>query len=412
MTSASSLLHELAALGPPPGANRPGLSAIEEEAIALVAARCREHGLEVERDAVGNLVARLLGRRPDLGEVWTGSHVDTVPAGGRFDGALGVALAVEAVGRLAADAPLERTVAVVVLRDEEGWRFGNGLFGSRALLGAVSAEELGSRDAAGVSIAEALAATGRAAPTPGTPTLAPPAVFVEAHVEQGSVLARRDAPVGVVTAITGMLGYEVRFEGRAGHAGTTAWADRRDALVAAAAYTVALRDAVRELPDAVVTVGRLVVEPGATNVVPRRAVLSVDARAPEREGLAALGRLVASLAQRVAADERCTVAVDQRFTSPPVPMDATIRDRMWDAIAATGGEPVALPSGAGHDAATFAGAGVRTGMLFVRSLADGASHTPGEHTDAAAITIAADVLTSVLADLASPDIVPDRGQGA
>jgi allantoate deiminase len=300
----------------------------------------------------------------------------------------------------------------VVLRDEEGWRFGNGLFGSRALLGSVDAEELALVDAGGVSIAEALAAVGRTAPAPGVPSLPPPAAFLEAHVEQGSVLDRLGAPVGVVSAITGMLGYEVRFEGRAGHAGTTAWPDRRDALVAAAAYTLALRDAARELPDAVVTVGRLVVEPGATNVIPRRAVASVDARAPEREGLAALERLVASVAERVAAAEGCTVAIDRRFAIPPVPMDATMRDRMGEAIAATGHEPIALPSGAGHDAATFAGAGIPTGMLFIRSLADGASHTPDEHTDGAAIAVAADVLTSVLADLASPDIVPDRGQGA
>lgn len=412
MTIATSLLDELAAIGPPPGANRPGLSAVEEEALCLVAKRCRDHGLEVERDAVGNLVARLLGRRPALGEIWTGSHVDTVPAGGRFDGALGVALAVEAVGRLAAGPQLERTVAVVVLRDEEGWRFGNGLFGSRVLLGAVGAEELEVCDAGGVSVAEALAAEGRAAPAPGAPTLAAPAAFLEAHVEQGSVLARRDAPVGIVTAIAGMLGYEVRFEGRAAHAGTTAWPDRRDALVAAAAFTLGLREAAREVPDAVVTVGRLVVEPGATNVIPRRAVVSVDARAPERGGLAALERLVASLAERVAAEERCTVAIDQRLATPPVPMDATIRDRMGEAIAATGCERVALASGAGHDAATFAEAGIPTGMLFVRSLADGASHSPEEHTDDAAITVAADVLTSVLADLASPDTVPRGGQGA
>jgi hydantoinase/carbamoylase family amidase len=412
MSITSSLLDELAAIGPPPGANRPGLSAVEEEAISVVAARCRDHGLEVERDAVGNLVARLIGRRPDIGEVWTGSHVDTVPAGGRFDGALGVALAVEAVGRLAAGPQLERTVAVVVLRDEEGWRFGNGLFGSRALLGAVGAEELELRDAEGVSVAEALAAVGRAGPTPGVPSLAAPAAFLEAHVEQGSVLNRRGAPVGVVTAITGMLGYEVQFEGRAAHAGTTAWADRRDALVAAAAYALALRGAARELPDAVATVGRLVVEPGATNVVPRRAVVSVDARAPEPGTLEGLEGLVASLAERVAAEEGCTVAIERRFATPPVPMDATIRDRIGEAIAATGREAVALPSGAGHDAATFAEAGIPTGMLFVRSLADGASHTPDEQTDAAAITVAADVLTTVLADLASPDIVPRGGQGA
>src|SRR5205823_834854 len=181
------------AIGGGRGANRPALTREEQQAFELAARWMEEAGLEVSWDAVGNLVGRLPGRRPELPEVWSGSHLDSVPAGGRFDGALGVVAALEAVERVG---PQERTVGVVSFRDEEGWRFGRGCFGSRALCGALAAGELETRDSEGVSIAEAIAALRLAAAT----RQALPGSYLEVHVEQGPALARAEAPLGVVTA--------------------------------------------------------------------------------------------------------------------------------------------------------------------------------------------------------------------
>jgi acetylornithine deacetylase/succinyl-diaminopimelate desuccinylase-like protein len=231
-------LDELYAIGGGPGANRPGYSAAEDEAHRLAAEWMREAGLEPEVDAAGNLI----GRRGEA-RVWTGSHLDSVPNGGKFDGALGVVAGIEAAGRLPG-APL----AVVAFRAEE-----TGAMGSKRL------------------------------------TELPPA-FLELHIEQGPVLERLGEPVGVVTAIAGQAGGRVVFEGRADHAGTTPMSSRDDALVDAARFVLHVRECARE--PAVATVGAIEVEPNAANVVAARVTVSVDARAPEAAGLDELVRAI------------------------------------------------------------------------------------------------------------------------
>src|SRR5215210_5108714 len=214
-------LEQLYAIGGGQGANRLGGSAQEDEAHELVAGWMREAGLEVERDEAGNLYGRLAGRRPELPEVWTGSHLDSVPGGGRFDGALGVVGGLEAVERAGRQ---QRTLTVVAFREEEGCR-GPGCVGSRALC----SREL---DPA-------------------------PAAFVELHIEQGPQLEAAGAPLGVVTGIAATARGEVVFDGRAGHAGTTPMGSRADALVAAAEFVLRLRDAAAAVDRAVATVGRI-----------------------------------------------------------------------------------------------------------------------------------------------------------
>lgn len=231
-------LEELYAIGGGPGANRPGYSAAEDEAHRLAAGWMREAGLEVGADGAGNLI----GRRGD-GRVWTGSHLDSVPNGGKYDGALGVAAGIEAAARLG-DVPL----AVVAFRAEE-----TGPMGSKSL-----AER-------------------------------PPA-FVEVHVEQGGELERLGEPLGVVTAIGGQVRGHVVFEGRADHAGTTPMDLRDDALVKAAGFVLRVRECAREPARA--TVGFLEVEPNAANAVPARVTASVDVRAPSAE---LLDELVAAI---------------------------------------------------------------------------------------------------------------------
>jgi acetylornithine deacetylase/succinyl-diaminopimelate desuccinylase-like protein len=316
-------IERIAAIG-----DRPGYSAQEDEAHRLAAEWIREAGLEVEVDEAGNLI----GRRGDA-RVWTGSHLDSVPGGGRYDGVLGVLAGIEAAERLR-DAP----IGVVAFRAEE-----TGPMGSRALA------EL-------------------------------PQAFLELHIEQGPVLERAGEPLGVVTAIAGQARGTVVFEGRADHAGTTPMAIRDDALVKAARFVQHVRDCARA--GAVATVGAVSVEPNAANVVPARVTVSVDARAPSAQQL---DELVAA------------IGFEPTWRLEPVAMSGP----PFEALAALLPDAPRLVSGAGHDAMVLAAAGVPTGMLFVRSLNGGVSHSPDELTSNEDIALAADVLTEALRQLSA-----------
>jgi acetylornithine deacetylase/succinyl-diaminopimelate desuccinylase-like protein len=326
-------LDELYAIGGGPGANRPHPSAAEDEAHELASSWLADAGLDVEVDRNGNL----LGESRRGADVWVGSHLDSVPRGGRYDGALGVVAAIEAVERIGAG-------SVVVFRGEEV-----GCVGSRALVAS------------------------------GDPL---PRAFVELHVEQGPVLADAEAPLGVVTGIVGYARGELVVDGRAGHAGTTPMAGREDALVAAAAEILRVRDAALAIPGAVATIGQVEVEPGGANVIPSRVRMSLDVRAPDAERLDALLARVAFVpSYRVE---------HARFTG-------TAPDALRVAIAKRGLPLVELPSGAGHDAGILASAGVDAAMLFVRSLNGGVSHSPDELSSDEDVLLGVDVLADALA---------------
>ena len=274
-------LEQLYEIGGGPGANRVHGTPEEDAAHELAAAWMRGAGLEVGVDANGNLLGRS-AVRPD---VWTGSHLDSVPQGGRFDGTLGVVAGIEAVERAGAG-------SVVVFRGEEV-----GCVGSHAL----------------VASGDAL-----------------PSAFLEVHIEQGPVLEQADAPLGVVTAIVGYVRGERVFEGRAGHAGTTPMAGREDALVAAAEAVLALGEAARGIEGAVATVGQLTVEPGGSNVIPSRVRISVDARAPDSERLDALVEaidFVPSRADRAGADGGVASRAAARRADEPGPTRSRARVR-------------------------------------------------------------------------------------
>jgi allantoate deiminase len=386
-------LHQLAEIGRVDGlqgTTRPGLGRREQRACELVAAWMAEAGLDVGWDAHGNLFGALAGTRPGAGEVWSGSHLDTVPDGGRFDGALGVLCGLEAVvanGRRAA------TQRVVVFRDEEGWRFGGGCFGSRAVCGRLAAGELKARDADGVSVAEALAAL---AIEPGGSPAGLPSSYVELHIEQGPELERRGFALGEVTAIAGMAGFAIEFTGEPGHAGTVPMPGRRDALTAAAEFVLRMRAATLSIPEAVSTVGNLRIAEPAANVIPGRVSLTLDLRAPAAAALASLADDVPAVAAAAAAEAGCAEVVETTWRLPPAPMSDRVRTAIRDAATATGHPIAALPSGAGHDAGILAAAGVEAGMLFVRSRNNGASHRPDELTDEADVAAAIEVLTTTL----------------
>jgi acetylornithine deacetylase/succinyl-diaminopimelate desuccinylase-like protein len=329
-------LDELYAIGGGPGANRSHPGPHEDAAHELAAGWLREAGLAVEVDTHGNL----LGRSSRRDDVWVGSHLDTVPQGGKYDGALGVVAAIEAVEAVEAG-------SVVVFRGEEV-----GCVGSHALC----------------------TETGL------------PSAFLELHIEQGPVLADANAPLGVVTGIVGYARGALIFPGRAGHAGTMPMAGREDALVAAAAAIVRIDETARALPGAVATVGQIEVEPGGVNVIPSRVRISVDARAPDR---ARLDELVAA------------IGFEPARRTEPVELSETCRAALRDEIAARGVPVVEVASGAGHDAGILAAAGVESGMLFVRSLNGGVSHSPDELSSEEDIAVAVEVLTGALRRLAT-----------
>jgi allantoate deiminase len=365
------------------GANRPAYSGAEDAAHALVAGWMREQGLEVERDLAGNLYGRLPGAQPELAEVWTGSHLDSVPRGGRFDGPLGVVGGLEAVVRLG---PQERTLCVVAFRDEEGARFGRGCFGSRALCGQLEEGELETRDEEGVSVREAVGAE-----VSQGGWLVAPAAYVELHIEQGPVLDRLDAPLGIVASIVGLARLSVTFRGVAGHAGTTPMSSRDDALVKAAGFVLGVQKAAAGT-EAVATVGQLSVEPGAANVIPSRVPLTVDARAPDEATLTAV--LAAIKAEAAVAE------VEQLRRTAPVPMDEQARTALRESLGELGLPAPELNSGAGHDAGVLGFAGVPAVMLFVRSRNGGVSHSPDEHSEPEDVELGVTALAGALRRLA------------
>jgi hydantoinase/carbamoylase family amidase len=321
-----------------------------------------------------------------LPEVWTGSHLDSVPGGGRFDGPLGVLGGLEAVRRIGGQL---RTLTVVAFRDEEGWRFGRGCFGSRALCGRLEPEELATRDAGGVMLGDAI---GR--PVPAGGWLEPPHAYVELHIEQGPVLAGLDAALGVVTSIVGLARLRLTCAGRAGHAGTTPMAGRDDALCRAAELVLGTRDAAVSVGSgAVATIGKLAVLPGAANVIPGRVDAIVDARAPSEE---TLQQLLDTLAHAAGGAELAPL----RRTSP-VAMADLVQKALAASIEALGLPAPRLHSGAGHDAGVMGQAGVPSGMLFVRSLEGGISHAPEERSDPEDVELGIQALAGALQRLAS-----------
>jgi allantoate deiminase len=320
----------------------------------LVAGWMQEAGLRTREDAVGNLI----GRRGEGPVLMLGSHLDTVIDAGRYDGPLGVLVAIEAAER--ADRPLE----VVGFADEEGCRFGTAYLGSSALTGRFDPAWLDLRDADGVRLGDLVGDVG--------PARDDVLGYVEVHIEQGPVLERLGEPVGVVTAIAGQSHAEVTFAGEAGHAGTVPIEDRRDALVAAAEWVLAVERAGG-------TVGRLEVEPGVRNVIPGRVTATLDLRHPDDATRAITIEGLRSRASRVA------VAWHDTGDVPAVAMD--------DRLSAAFGVATRLPSGAGHDAAMMAHI-APAAMLFVRSR--GGSHNPAEAVEEADVAVALDALERLL----------------
>ena len=360
-----------------------------------------ERELRVDHDRNGNLWAWWDGEHPGRDAIVTGSHLDSVPDGGAFDGPLGVVSGFAALDELRARGLTpRRPVGVAAFGEEEGARFGVACLGSRLLTGAISpAAARGLTDASGVSLAAAMTGAGLdpAAIGPDDDRLRGIAAYVELHIEQGSALAGRGAAIGLAAGIWPHGRWRVDFTGRADHAGTTRIPDRRDPMLPFAATVLAARQAAAD-HEALATIGKVVAEPGAANAICSAVRCWLDARAPDEATLERVIAQVTAAAQAAAADHQVSVSVSQESATPPVRFDSGLRDRLAAALAARGITAPVLPTGAGHDAGVLA-ARLPTAMLFVRN-PSGVSHSPAEHADPADCEAGVAALTAVLEELA------------
>jgi N-carbamoyl-L-amino-acid hydrolase len=353
-----------------------------------------DRDLEVEVDRNGNLWA-WWGSPDATGAVVTGSHLDSVPHGGAFDGPLGVVSALLAVDLLRERGVRPgRALAIVVFTEEEGARFGVPCLGSRLLTGAFDPDRARRlRDRDGGTLADAMARAGldpeRIGPDPER--LARIGGFVELHVEQGRALAELGAPVGVASAIWPHGRYRFDFSGQANHAGTTPMTDRHDPMLTLA-FTVLAANKEARLQGAHATVGRVQVEPNATNAIPARASAWLDARAPDETVLRSLIEAVRRRTEERAERDGTAVALQPESVTGEVAFDNAV-----SRLAATElGAPI-LPTGAGHDAGVLAGH-LDAAMLFVRN-PTGISHAPEEHADDVDCAAGAMALADVLGRL-------------
>jgi allantoate deiminase len=389
--------------------------AAAQEAIAGWMA---EAGMTVRLDPAANIVGRYEGSDPDAPALIMGSHIDSVRDGGFYDGPLGVMLGIECVAALhEAGRRMPFPIEVIGFGDEEGSRFPSSMLTSRAVAGTLDAAELNIADRDGVRLSDALASFPRRASegwhlrrqgsalSPETPAFAgvtsgeawlteylaarhaPALAYLEAHIEQGPVLEAERLPIGVVTGIASQLRYQLTVTGMAGHAGTTTMPLRRDALTAAAEMVLAAERIARaEASDVVATVGRMLVGPGAPNVIPGRVDFTLDVRSLDA------GRRDRVAAAILAEFEMIATARDAGLVFEPVndlpasPCDPALMDLLARSVTAIGQPDFRLPSGAGHDAMVMAALCPMV-MLFIRC-EKGISHNPAEHVDPADVEIA------------------------
>jgi beta-ureidopropionase / N-carbamoyl-L-amino-acid hydrolase len=359
-------------------------------------------GLSTEIDAAGNLIGRSAAGHPDA--VVIGSHIDTVPDGGAYDGVAGVVAGLE-VARLLrqAETELPFTFEVVDFLSEEPSDFGISCIGSRAIVGRLSPQDLLRCDQSGRSLEEAIRSVGGHPEALGGPLREPGTLraYLELHIEQGPVLEQVGAVIGIVTGIVGIRRYELRLEGTPTHAGTTPMDCRRDALAGAAELILAVERFARERAGRdgfSGTVGRLAVAPNASNVVPGETTVTAELRALSSEPLDEAQAELEAFAQKLAAERGLGLALVEISRSTPVELDSRLRALLTRTADATGAGTVELPSGGGHDAAHLAVLGPAA-MLFI-PCRGGLSHAPGESAEPRHIAAGADVLLRAVLELA------------
>lgn len=373
-----SLCRKLAEFTEEPGhTTRTFLSPPMRDVHRELGSRMEQLGMSVSVDAAGNLRGLYPARTPGARRVIIGSHLDTVPHAGAFDGILGVVMGIAMVDALTS-LRMPFAIEVVGFSEEEGVRFGIPFIGSRALVGTLDEALLGVRAAQGVSVADAICSFGLdPAKLPEARLSENTLGYLEFHIEQGPVLESLNYPLGVVDSIVGQNRVNVCFTGKAGHAGTTAMNLRHDALGGAAQWITLVENVGRNTPGLVATVGRLEIDPNARNVIAGSVRASLDVRhADDAVRHHAVDGMLTD-AKQIAVDRGLAFESQQQLDQPAVAMDATLVKRLAQAVKSAGYPVHHMPSGAGHDAMILASK-IPAAMLFLRS-PGGISHHPDEN---------------------------------
>jgi len=377
------------ALGTPP----------ERAARALFVTWAQQAGLDLSEDRVGNLFARRSGSMQ--GEpILVGSHLDTVPTGGAYDGAYGVAGALCALALLdQQDVKTNHDVVAVAWAGEEGSRFPLGCLGSSTFCGLTTeTQALALTDEDGLTLQAALASAegGLISGLPVRQGRAV-AVYLELHVEQGPVLEDAGVSLGIVTAIAAQRRYRVTVDGRSGHAGTVPMDRRTDALCAASEMFLAIESAAKSTGDCVATVGRVVVQPGGTNVIPRRVIFSLDVRSPDESSIAHVEGALQKAIEQAKRERTVNAVVETLETRPAAPMAPPLRKAIRRAITGLGQQAMDVASGAGHDAMCLARI-APAAMIFVPSIG-GLSHVGEERTSEADLRLGVEALAAAIIEV-------------
>ncbi|RKQ34695.1 M20 family metallo-hydrolase [Oceanobacillus halophilus] len=364
------------------GVTRIGYSREEKRAKELVAGWMKEVGLEVSMDGAGNVFGRLEGENKGPA-ILSGSHLDSVPKGGNFDGPLGVLAALEVVEAWRQTGytppfPFE----VVIFSDEEGSRFNAGMTGSESFMGKMKSEDLDNLiDQEGNTFDEVIKIYDSSREKFLNPSSKEKDIqlFVEVHIEQGKVLEKHNQPVGIVSGIAGPAWLEVTFEGQAGHAGNTSMENRKDPVIAAGIFVSEIEALPRKVSEmAVATVGKLKVLPNGVNVIAQEVNLMVDIRDIREETRDRLIELIYQKAEEVADKRGIEVTWNLNTKIRPLPIEKNLQEKLANVMDEMNIEPIYIPSGAGHDS-MIVGEEIPVAMLFARSR-DGISHNPKEWT--------------------------------
>ena len=363
-------------------------------------------GVSVTLDSAGNLRGLYPGADPQAPRLLLGSHLDTVPNAGAYDGVLGVVLAVALLESLERR-KLPFAIEVLGFSDEEGVRFGVPFIGSRALVGRIDEDLLSLKDERGISLPDAIGNFGlNPGEIPGAELKGDVLGYMEFHIEQGPVLENLGRPLGVVEAIAGQTRMEFIFIGRANHAGTTPMHLRRDALAAAAEWVVAVEREARGIPGLVATVGALEAKPGASSVIAGEARATLDVRHASDDVRTRMGENLTRQAEEIAARRGLSVKRNTLMAQRAVAMDGFLIEQIEEAIRATGCEPHRMVSGAGHDAMILAEK-VPAGMIFLRT-PGGISHDPAESVEAGDVAKALECGLHLLEQLSASPALKTR----
>lgn len=354
--------------------------------------KMKEYGLTVREDGLGNIFGKLAGTLSDAPSVLVGSHFDSVPNGGNFDGPAGVIAGLEVAAlfqeqNIKPAFPLE----VIAMVEEEGSRFGGGVMGSLGINGLISEKDFHAiQDQDGISVVEAMKKAGL---DPTLPIYRDPKTmkaFLELHIEQGPILEAENITIGIVDKIVGLTQFEVTVQGKAGHAGTTPMDRRSDALITASTIISDLpKLAINEGNDTVITVGKMNVYPNGANVIPNQVIFTIDLRAGEETSIQRVIKKINAVIQSHQ-KEGIRVSIEQQLYMKPKSLSKDIRSLFTDTAEKLGISSIPMLSGAGHDAMVFADY-TEAGMIFIPSK-DGLSHCPEEYSDVEHLSQGVDIL--------------------